>query len=68
MNPAALLDIISRGGIVGVGIVLVWALLTDRLVPRRRLDEEKLWRHDFMVRFDMLLDLLRKEVGHGHDE
>ena len=61
MTPqvAALLDLLSQAGVLLVGVVLVWLLMTERLVTRARLEEEKGWRKEWTSRLDMLIDLLR---------
>lgn len=38
VSLAAVLDILSRGSATGALILMVWALMTERLVPRSRLE------------------------------
>lgn len=39
-DPSGLLDILSNAGLLGGTVILIWLLITERLIPRSRLDEE----------------------------
>lgn len=41
MSAAAILEVLSRGGVVGAAAIMLWLMLTDRLVTKGRLDEAK---------------------------
>ena len=65
MSPetlAFLTDLLSRGGLIVVGIILVWALLTDKIVSKGRLDEERRLRQEIMAKLDTLIELLGKRI------
>ena len=65
MSPetlALLTDLLSRGGLIVVGIILVWALLTDKIVSKGRLDEERRLRQEIMAKLDTLIELLGRRI------
>ena len=41
MNPLEVLDILSRIGVLGILAILVFVLMTERLIPKGRLDEKQ---------------------------
>jgi len=59
---ALLTDLLSRGGLIVVGIILVWALLTDKIVSKGRLDEERRLRQEIMAKLDTLIELLGRRI------
>jgi hypothetical protein len=44
MDIVGLTDLLSDIGALGVSVLVIWGLLTDRLVPRGRLDEMRTQR------------------------
>lgn len=41
MDPAQLLDLISRGGALGSAAIVIWLLITEKIVPKSRLTEQR---------------------------
>ena len=41
MTPQQILDFLSGAGTLGFAILALWALFTERIVPRSRLDEQR---------------------------
>lgn len=39
ITVATILDLLSRGSATGAAVLIVYALVTERLVPKRRLDD-----------------------------
>lgn len=39
ISLAVILEILSRGSAVGAAVLVIWALMTERLVPKGRLDD-----------------------------
>lgn len=53
MNFAALADLATQLGAFGVAVIVVWALMTERLVPRARLDEMRRERDELQTQLDL---------------
>jgi hypothetical protein len=47
MDIVGLTDLASDIGALGLSIIIIWALLTDRIVTRGRLDEMRQQRDSF---------------------
>lgn len=61
-DPGSWLDLVSRGGLLGGALLIIWAFFTERIVPgavyRRRIQEERAitakWEEIAMVSLDRI--------------
>ena len=56
MNLDQLLQLLSGGGAFGIAIFMLWLFLTERVVPKGRLDDQKALTKD-------ALDIARSSVA-----
>lgn len=56
ISLSVLLEVLSRGSATGAAILIIWALMTERLVPRGRLDDCIKSRERLIEQRDELLD------------
>lgn len=70
LTLSALLEIFSRGSVTTAAILIIWALMTERLVPKRRLDDCIKQRERLIKQRDRMMgqDNTAKEISPYHGD
>ena len=63
LTAATILDLLSRGGVLGAAAIMIWMLVTDRIQTKGRVQEIKDGAAKEIAEKDKLIDRLDQRLG-----